>query len=128
MNSPACLLLVMAGGALGALCRHGANQLAIRLFGALFPVGTLAVNLAGCLLIGVVFGVAERSALLSSEFRLFFVTGFLGALTTFSSYGIETVGAARAGATHLALVNILANNLLGLSLVAAGILLARRIV
>lgn len=119
------ILLVAAGGALGALCRHGANLLSVRLAGAHFPAGTLAVNLAGCLLIGLVFGLSERTALLGPQARLFLVTGFLGALTTFSSFALETVAAAQAGQAHLALINVLANNVLGLALVAAGMLLAR---
>lgn len=120
-------LLVMLGGGLGALCRYGVNLLSVRIAGTHFPAGTLAVNLTGCLLIGLVFGISERTALIGPQARLFLATGFLGALTTFSSFAVETVAAAQAGQTQLALINILANNLLCLALVVVGMLLSRHL-
>ena len=122
------LLLVMIGGSLGALCRYGVNLLSARLWGGHFPLGTLLVNLSGCLMIGIAFGLAGKSNLMSPSARLFFVTGFLGALTTFSSYAAETVGAYNAGSFQVAAINILVNNILGLALVAAGLWLTRYLV
>lgn len=87
-------------------------------------MGTLYVNLAGCLLIGLAFGLGEYKGL-SPDFKLFFITGFLGALTTFSSYGLETVNHVNKGAFDLALVNIAVNNIGGLILVKAGLTLSR---
>ncbi len=118
-------ILVMIGGSLGAALRYAVNLLAVRFWGSGFPWGTLAVNLAGCLLIGLIFGLAERAAWVSPSMRLFFVTGFLGALTTFSSFAIETVNTASTGSLALATTNVLANNIFGLALVIAGLRLAR---
>jgi CrcB protein len=78
----------------------------------------------GCFLIGTVFGLGETKGI-NPSFRLFFITGFLGALTTFSSYGLETINNARNGATDLALVNIAINNIGGLALVRIGLWFAR---
>jgi CrcB protein len=87
-------------------------------------MGTLYVNLTGCLLIGLIFGLGEYRGL-NPDFRLFFITGFLGALTTFSTYGLETVNHVNKGSFDLALINIAVNNIGGLILVKAGLMLSR---
>jgi CrcB protein len=86
----------------------------------------LIVNLGGCFLIGIILGLAEKSNLIQPSTRLFFVTGFLGGLTTFSSYALESIVALRSS-TYLALANIAANNLIGLALVACGFTLTEYI-
>lgn len=84
------VLLVLLGGGLGSLLRYGSSLLAGRLFGEGFAWGTLFVNLLGCLLIGFAAGCVDR-AILSRAFRIFFVTGVLGGLTTFSTFSLESV-------------------------------------
>jgi fluoride exporter len=119
------IFLVLIGGSLGAVCRYAAGLLAVRWFGASFPWGTLVVNLVGCFLIGLAFSLAEKSAIMGPQARLFFVTGYLGALTTFSSYAMETISSLRAGTYLVAVANILLNNIVGLALVVAGIWVGR---
>jgi CrcB protein len=120
------ILLVTLGGGIGALSRYGISLLAASLFGARFPWGTLIVNLAGCFLIGVAYSLSERgSAWMSPAVRVFFVTGYLGGLTTFSTYAMETAGAIEADDRAGALLNMAANNLLGLGLVVLGAWAAR---
>jgi CrcB protein len=114
------LLLVMLGGSLGASSRYGISLLAARLWGTGFPWGTLMVNLTGCFLIGLIFALADRVRLLTPDMRLFLITGYLGALTTFSSFALETVTAGRAGLTFLPLANILINNIGCLTLTFCG--------
>lgn len=114
------IALVMTGGSVGALSRYGISLLSVRLFGTGFPWGTLLVNLGGCFLIGISLALADRTHLMNPSARLFFVTGFLGALTTFSTYGYETFSAIHAGSHWLALGNMLLNNVLGLFLVFLG--------
>lgn len=115
------LLLVMCGGSLGAASRYGVGLLAVKLWGPGFPWGTLIVNLGGCFLIGLLFALADRVRLLTPEMRLFLITGYLGALTTFSSFALETVNAGRVGLMLQPLVNILVNNIGGLALTFCGI-------
>ncbi len=119
------ILLVMIGGSLGALCRYGVALMAGRLIGARFPWGTLIANLTGCFLIGVSFALVERTNLLSPSARLLFMTGFLGALTTFSTYALETVNSIRGDTWLVAVTNIIVNNAAGLFLVLGGIWLVR---
>lgn len=80
---------VAAGGAVGSALRHLVNILALSWFGSAFPWGTLTVNIVGCFLMGV---LVETSALLwspSPELRAFIAVGFLGGLTTFSSFSLD---------------------------------------
>ncbi len=120
-------LLVMAGGSLGALSRYLISLLAVSLFGTGFPWGTLIVNHLGCLLIGFLLTLAERNLLIGPSLRLFMVTGFLGAMTTFSTYAWESVRAVGAGDVRLAGTNFVVNNLVGFLLVILGIYLAKRV-
>ena len=114
-------LLVMVGGSLGAASRYGVGLLTARLWGVNFPWGTLIVNLVGCFIIGLLFALADRSRLLTPDVRLFLITGYLGALTTFSSFSLETVNAGRAGLALQPLTNILINNMGGLALTYLGL-------
>jgi CrcB protein len=119
------LLLVGAGGFLGSVLRYlagGAVQAAAR--HVHFPWGTLAVNATGCLLIGLLGGLAETRHVLSPEQRLFLITGFLGGFTTFSAYGFETYYLVRVGEPGLAAANALGQVALGLACVWAGHALA----
>jgi len=120
------ILLVMLGGSLGALSRYGVSLLAVQLFGVRFPWGTLIVNLAGCFLIGLAFAWGERGlTIMNPSMRLFFMTGYLGALTTFSTYGLESMNALRTGRYLVSAANILANNVIGSALVILGLLVGR---
>ncbi|MFC0387776.1 fluoride efflux transporter CrcB [Muricoccus vinaceus] len=84
------LLCVAAGGAVGSVLRHLVGVLALRHLGADFPWGTLAVNVAGSLVIGIVGGAVAAGAALAPEMRLFLVTGVLGGFTTFSAFSLDT--------------------------------------
>ena len=115
------IVLVTIGGGLGALSRYGVTLLAVQLFGSKFPWGTLIVNLAGCFLIGLSFSLADRGLnIMNPSARLFFVTGYLGGLTTFSTFALETVNSLRAATTMVTLANFLSNNVIGGVLVLLG--------
>ena len=121
------LLAVGAGGFIGACLRYGIGQLVVRRWGIAFPYGTLAVNVLGCLAIGVVMGVIEERGALSETTRLFVAVGVLGAFTTFSTFGYETLRLMRDGQPGLALGNALANLLLGLGAVWVGWAIVRQL-
>ena len=114
-------LVVMLGGSLGAASRYGIGLMTARLWGTGYPYGTLVVNLVGCFIIGLLFALADRSRLLSLDVRLLLITGYLGALTTFSSFSLETINAARAGLMMQAVINVLLNNIGGLALTYLGL-------
>lgn len=84
--------LVALGGAIGAGCRHLVNLAALRLLGPAFPVGTLAVNVIGGLLMGLLAGYfALRYSGGGQGLRLFLATGILGGFTTFSAFSLDAV-------------------------------------
>lgn len=83
------ILVVGAGGALGAMARYLVFILATRLFGLNFPYGTLIVNIAGSLMLGVLIEALALRWDISAELRLFLVVGFLGAFTTFSAFSLD---------------------------------------
>ena len=115
------LFYVMLGGSLGALSRYWVSLIAAQFFGTRFPWGTLIVNLSGCFLIGLSFAWADRGfSIMTPSARLFFVTGYLGALTTFSTFALETVNSMHSETFLLAAANILSNNLIGGGLVFFG--------
>jgi CrcB protein len=119
------LAILALGGTLGTLSRYGVSLLAGRAVGGTFPLGTLVVNLTGCFLIGLAYALAEDRAVLSSAGRLFFMTGFLGALTTFSTFALETVAYGQAGTPVISALNLVANNIGGLVLVLLGMWVGR---
>jgi CrcB protein len=84
------MLAVACGGAIGALCRYGVGLLMLRWHPEAGPLGTLAVNVVGCFLIGVLYPLFERASLPPIA-ALALITGFCGALTTFSTFGNEVV-------------------------------------
>ncbi len=117
------VLAVAFGGALGALARYGLGHLAVRLGADTFPWGTWAVNLMGCLLIGLVVPFTAEPH--QDTARLLVVTGFLGAFTTFSTYSLDTLSLWMAGRPALALANALGSVVLGLGCVGLGVWAAR---
>ena len=120
------LLLVGGGGFLGSVARYLVSGWVYRLLDEeAFPFGTLAVNVAGCLLIGLLSGLAEARQVLSPEARLFVLIGFLGGFTTFSTFGFETFVLVRGTQIGAALLNVGLSVLLGLAAVWAGYVLAR---
>ena len=120
------LSLVALGGALGASCRHLANIGALRLFGPSFPVGTLAVNVVGGLLMGLLAGfLALRYSDGGQGIRLFLGTGILGGFTTFSAFSLDAVLLWERGQPAGALVYILGSVVLSIAALLAGLSLAK---
>jgi fluoride exporter len=119
------VLAVALGGAIGSTLRYLTTLGTSRLAGTGFPAGTLLVNVLGCLLAGLLFGLAEDRSTFSPVVRLLLLTGFLGGYTTFSTFAVETVSLFRDGSWLLGSVSFVANNLMGGAFALAGIVLGR---
>jgi CrcB protein len=85
------IILVGIGGMGGSIARYLTATYFTRLIPAAFPYGTFAVNIIGCLVIGVIFGLSGRFSWFTSDWRIFLATGFCGGYTTFSSFAVENV-------------------------------------
>ena len=85
------LILVACGGALGAVARWALSGWILHRTDSTFPLGTLTVNLVGCLLAGLLAGVVIRTANVPMDLQVFLMTGILGGFTTFSAFGVDTV-------------------------------------
>lgn len=119
-------LLVGIGGFTGSILRYwvsGWVQTAVSQ--SWRPVGTLAVNVIGCFLIGLFMGMADFRQLLKPEARLLLVVGLLGGFTTFSAFGYETFALARDREFGAAILNIGAQVVIGLAAVWAGYAVSR---
>ncbi|WP_446011896.1 fluoride efflux transporter CrcB [Candidatus Electrothrix sp.] len=125
MDSLLKLSLIGTGGFIGAVLRFLVSSWTQGRAGLLiFPLGTLTVNMIGCLLIGFLSALVEIKALLSPETRSFLLIGLLGAFTTFSTFGNETFNLIRESRLELALLNTGGQVVLGVFLVWLGRLLA----
>lgn len=122
-------LVVMAGGALGALGRYAVSGWVARLTRqSPFPYGTLTVNVAGALVLGFLMSATTSGRLgLSQSTRILLGVGMLGAFTTFSTFTYETVEAARAGDLRGAVLNVVVSLVLGLSACWLGLKLGDRL-
>lgn len=122
-------MVIGFGGALGAMLRFAIGIWAVQRFESLLPtaalLGTLIANALGALLIGVLFVVITEKGLIAESWRPLLVVGFLGALTTFSTFSIETVALLQQGEWLTAMVYVLGSVIICLSLTWAGIELAR---
>lgn len=96
-------------GALGCLCRYLLSGAVYQVFGTGFPYGTLAVNVTGAFLIGLVMEFSVRSALVPATLRIAITIGFLGGLTTFSTFSLETFRLIEEGALLVAFMNVMAS-------------------
>ncbi len=119
------ITLVGLAGLAGTLCRYWLSGAVVRRYGEEFPWGTLAVNVAGCFAVGLLYQLLQERGAASETARAAVFVGLLGGFTTFSSYGLQTFALLREGRVGLAAANVVASNLLGVLMVYAGYALAR---
>lgn len=112
------ILLVALGGAIGSVARFKLSGWVLHQApGWRFPAGTLAVNVIGCFIAGLLAGVAVKQEVFTPEARVFLFTGLLGGFTTFSAFGLETLLLLKRGEAGVAIANVVAS-------IAAGLLVA----
>jgi fluoride exporter len=121
------LVLIGIGGFAGAIARYVVDGFVAERASGAFPWGTLAVNLSGSFVLGLLFALTTERALLPPEIRGPVLIGFIGAYTTFSTYMLESWRLVEDGAMALALANLLGSTLLGLVAVVAGVAIGRLI-
>lgn len=119
------ILLISLAGVCGTLARYALSGLVQRNSGTLFPCGTLAVNVLGCLVAGLLWTLCESRLQISGTARTIFFVGFLGAFTTFSAFMLETGNMISDSEYFRAGLNILLQNTLGLAAFFAGVFAGR---
>ena len=121
-------LIVFFGGGLGAALRHGINLVAARAFGTAFPYGTLIINVAGSLAMGLIVEYFALKAGLPQRWRLFLTTGILGGFTTFSAFSLDAALLYERGAMLGAAVYVIASVVLAIAALFAGMAFVRMMV
>ena len=118
------LFLVGLAGFVGTIGRYWLSEVVARRYGETFPLGTLAVNLIGCFLVGLLFYLFNERFTVDPTVRMIVMIGF-GGFTTFSSFGLHTFTLLQDGEFGLATLNLMASNVIGLALVWVGHTVAR---
>ena len=86
------ILLVGLGGGIGSMLRYLSQRMADKLYTIHFPWGTFSVNIIGCFLIGIFWGISFKSFETNENWKLFLMTGLCGGFTTFSAFTLEGIG------------------------------------
>jgi len=121
------IVLIGLGGGIGSILRFLCQKYMYEWYPGAFPLGTFIVNIAGCFLIGVFYGLAEKGNILTPEWRLLLTTGFCGGYTTFSSFAYENINLLKAGDfTYFSLYTVL-SVVLGIIAAWLGIVLLKTI-
>jgi CrcB protein len=119
------IMLVGAGGFIGANARYLVNSVVARYVSASLPWGTLIVNVSGSFVLGAFLAWTTERVIADPGYRLLVAVGFCGAYTTFSSYAFESVRLLEQGHVWAAAANFIVNNALSVLAAIAGIALAR---
>ncbi|MEO6682577.1 MAG: fluoride efflux transporter CrcB [Ginsengibacter sp.] len=120
------ILLIGFGSFIGGVSRYLVTLFIQNKYLSSFPFGTMAVNIIGCFLIGLVYGLSDKGTF-NAEWRIFLATGILGGFTTFSSFSHETITLLREEHYLYAFANVGLSIILGLTATIAGILLIKNI-
>ena len=124
MNFLRSMLMVAMGGAVGSAMRYLISKIMQDWLPAVFPFGTFAVNLLGCLVIGILYGLVEQNMLGNNNLKLLLITGLCGGFTTFSTFSHEGLSLVQQGHLSYAILYVGGSACLGMMMVLIGIKLA----
>jgi fluoride exporter len=119
------LLLIGTGGFLGSVSRFLASRFMQNIFPSAFPFGTFFVNITGCFLIGLIYGISEKNSFLTSGWKMFLAVGFCGGFTTFSTFANENLALLRDGAFFYFTLYTMLSVVLGIAATFLGVLLTK---
>ncbi len=108
------ILIIWLGGGIGSVCRYLVQLWVSKLIHVTFPAGTSVVNITGCFLIGLLYGVANKYPALTSEWRLFLIPSLCAGYTTFSSFSYESLNLFRQGNYTYFILYVVLSVLVGL--------------
>lgn len=119
------VLFVGLGGAAGSILRYVTNVITLKYYSASFPLATFIVNVVGCFLAGLIFGLITQETTEAQNLKFLLITGFCGGFTTFSAFALENVRLMNSGNTTTAIIYTLASVAAGLIAIWIGLLIAR---
>lgn len=121
------LLIIGAGGFVGAIARYSLGAWIGQKWGRSFPLGTFIVNVSGSFFIGLLMTLFTEKFIVNPQWRLLLIVGFLGAYTTFSTFEYETGGLIKDGEWLIALMNVVFSVVAGFVALKAGEVIAKAI-
>ncbi len=119
------LSLVFVGGGIGAVARYWMQGMVYRFMNGVFPYGTIAVNILGCFMIGLLMTGMEERFMVNPSLRIFITIGILGGFTTFSSFSFETIALFQDGEIFFGMLNILASVAICLTATYVGVFIGK---
>lgn len=119
------ILFVGLGGAVGSIVRYLISVLTMKHYETSFPVATFIVNIAGCFIAGLIFGLFTHETSEAQNLKLLLLTGFCGGFTTFSAFALENVKLINSGSMATAISYILMSVAAGLLAVWLGLVITR---
>lgn len=119
------MLLAGAGGFVGTCCRFLMNKFFLAFWKNSFPAATFTINVLGCLIFGILFGIFTKNGVLSPKLNALFIVGFCGGFTTFSTFSFESFSLATNGEILSSLFYILISLIAGILFLWIGLMLTR---
>ncbi len=119
------LSLVFVGGGIGAVARYWMQGIMYRFMSGVLPYGTIAVNVLGCFMIGLLMTGMEERFMVNPSLRIFITIGILGGFTTFSSFSFETIALFQDGEIFFGMLNVLASVVICLSATYVGVFIGK---